>query len=268
MLHVALRAAARRRILVVDGEDVVPEVHAVLDKMAAFADRVRTGAWTGATGKRIATVVNIGIGGSDLGPAMAYEALKRFQRPALTVPLRVQRRRQRLLGGDPRTSTRPRRCSSSRRRPSPPWRRSPTPVRRATGWSDALGRSRGAAPLRGRLDQRRRGRRVRHRHRQHVRVLGLGGRALLVRLGHRPVAHDRRRARRLPRDAGRVPRHRRALPHHAVRAQPAGDHGPARGLVPRFLRRPEPAVLPYNHYLCALPGLPPTARHGVATASR
>jgi glucose-6-phosphate isomerase len=84
VLHVALRMP-RDVHLVVDGEDVVAEVHAVLDKMAAFADQVRTGAWRGATGKPIAAVVNIGIGGSDLGPAMAYEALKDFSERALTV---------------------------------------------------------------------------------------------------------------------------------------------------------------------------------------
>jgi glucose-6-phosphate isomerase len=77
VLHVALRAPASESILV-DGQDVVPAVHAVLDKMAAFADRVRSGAWKGHTGKRIRTVVNIGIGGSDLGPVMAYEALKHY----------------------------------------------------------------------------------------------------------------------------------------------------------------------------------------------
>ncbi len=72
--HVALRMP-RDGEFVVDGENVVPEVHAVLDRMAAFADRVRSGEWVGHTGKRIRTVVNIGIGGSDLGPAMAYQAL-------------------------------------------------------------------------------------------------------------------------------------------------------------------------------------------------
>jgi len=77
VLHVALRAPRDERILV-DGKDVVPGVHAVLDKMALFADRVRGGEWTGYTGKRIRVVVNIGIGGSDLGPVMAYEALKYY----------------------------------------------------------------------------------------------------------------------------------------------------------------------------------------------
>ncbi len=77
VLHVALRAP-RGTTIRVDGQDVVPEVHAVLDAMAAFAIRVRSGEWKGHTGKRIRNVVNIGIGGSDLGPVMAYEALKHY----------------------------------------------------------------------------------------------------------------------------------------------------------------------------------------------
>jgi glucose-6-phosphate isomerase len=68
----------------VDGKNVVPEVHAVLDKMADFSNRVRTGQWKGHTGKPIRNVVNIGIGGSDLGPVMAYEALKHYSERALT----------------------------------------------------------------------------------------------------------------------------------------------------------------------------------------
>jgi glucose-6-phosphate isomerase len=77
VLHVALRAP-RGTSIAVDGVDVVPEVHAVLDRMSAFAERVRGGAWKGHTGKRIRNVVNIGIGGSDLGPVMAYEALRHY----------------------------------------------------------------------------------------------------------------------------------------------------------------------------------------------
>jgi glucose-6-phosphate isomerase len=83
VLHVALRAP-RGSSFVVDGENVVPEVHAVLDRMAEFADRIRGGAWKGHTGKRIRNVVNIGIGGSDLGPVMAYEALKHYSDRAMT----------------------------------------------------------------------------------------------------------------------------------------------------------------------------------------
>ncbi|MFJ8332219.1 glucose-6-phosphate isomerase [Streptomyces sp. NPDC094437] len=83
VLHTALRAP-RGAVVEVDGENVVPAVHAVLDRMAAFAGRVRSGAWTGHTGRRIRNVVNIGIGGSDLGPAMAYEALRAFTARELT----------------------------------------------------------------------------------------------------------------------------------------------------------------------------------------
>jgi glucose-6-phosphate isomerase len=79
VLHVALRAPRSESILV-DGEDVVPGVHQVLDKMAAFAEQIRSGAWLGYTGKPIRNIVNIGIGGSDLGPVMAYEALRHYSR--------------------------------------------------------------------------------------------------------------------------------------------------------------------------------------------
>ncbi|GGW48067.1 glucose-6-phosphate isomerase [Streptomyces galilaeus] len=83
VLHTALRAP-RGAVIEVDGENVVPAVHAVLDRMAGFAGRVRSGEWTGHTGRRIRNVVNIGIGGSDLGPAMAYEALRAFTDRSLT----------------------------------------------------------------------------------------------------------------------------------------------------------------------------------------
>jgi len=83
VLHVALRMP-RDRSLVVDGRDVVAEVHEVLDRMAAFADRIRSGEWKGHTGRSIKNVVNIGIGGSDLGPVMAYRALRHYSRRDLT----------------------------------------------------------------------------------------------------------------------------------------------------------------------------------------
>jgi len=83
VLHVALRAP-RNESIIVDGENVVPEVHAVLDRMADFSNRVRSGEWKGHTGKRIRNVINVGIGGSDLGPVMAYEALKHFSDRAMT----------------------------------------------------------------------------------------------------------------------------------------------------------------------------------------
>jgi glucose-6-phosphate isomerase len=83
VLHVALRAP-RDASIVVDGRNVVPDVHAVLDRMAAFANRVRSGEWKGHTGQRIRNVINIGIGGSDLGPVMAYEALRHYSERSMT----------------------------------------------------------------------------------------------------------------------------------------------------------------------------------------
>lgn len=84
VLHVALRAP-RDAVILVDGVNVVPDVHAVLDRMATFAEQVRSGAWIGFTGKPIRTIVNIGIGGSDLGPVMAYEALRHYSDRNLTL---------------------------------------------------------------------------------------------------------------------------------------------------------------------------------------
>src|ERR1035438_4647689 len=83
VLHVALRAPKGASIMV-DGKNVVPDVHAMLDKMADFCNRVRSGVWKGHTGKRIRNVVNIGIGGSDLGPVMAYEALRDYSDRGMT----------------------------------------------------------------------------------------------------------------------------------------------------------------------------------------
>ncbi len=83
VLHVALRAPRGEKFLV-DGEDVMPQVHVVLDKMSDFSERIRSGAWQGHTGRRIRNVINIGIGGSDLGPVMAYEALKHYSDRSLT----------------------------------------------------------------------------------------------------------------------------------------------------------------------------------------
>jgi len=83
VLHVALRAP-KDEVIKTDGKDVVPEVHAVLDKMSAFSDRVRIGEWKGHTGKRIRNVINVGIGGSDLGPVMAYEALRHYSQRDMT----------------------------------------------------------------------------------------------------------------------------------------------------------------------------------------
>ena len=86
LLELAEESGLRERIatIVVDGKNVVPDVHAVLDKMSNFSNRVRSGSWTGHTGKRIRNVINVGIGGSDLGPVMAYEALKHYSERSMT----------------------------------------------------------------------------------------------------------------------------------------------------------------------------------------
>ena len=205
VLHVALRAP-EGAVIMVDGKNVVPDVHAVLKKMAAFADRVRNGSWTGHTGKRIRAVVNIGIGGSDLGPVMAYEALRDYSQrdiafrfvsnvdgtdfveathdldPAETLFIissktfttletmtNAHSARDWLLGG--------------------PWRRC---------------EGRGQA-LRGGFDQCREGFGIRHRYRQHVRVLGLGWRALFDGFGDRPFDHDRYRPGQFQSHARRLP---------------------------------------------------------------
>ena len=122
VLHVALRAP-RGASIVVDGQNVVPQVHAVLDRMADFCNRVRSGAWKGHTGKRIRNIVNIGIGGSDLGPVMAYEALKHYSERASDIPLRLECR-WRPTSPKPSAISMPRkRCSSFHPKPSRRWRR-------------------------------------------------------------------------------------------------------------------------------------------------
>ena len=191
VLHIALRAAQDEQIFL-DGKDVVPDVHAVLARMATFAADVRSGGWKGHTGKRIRNVINIGIGGSDLGPVMAYEALKYYSQRDLTF-----RFVSNVDGTDfveaTRDSTRPKpvhrffqdvhHAGDDDQRPQ-----------RARVGAGGSGRrqSRGAA-LRGGLHQRRGSAGVRHRHRQHVRLLGLGRRTLFDGLRNRAFDHDRHR---------------------------------------------------------------------------
>ena len=186
-------ATGRNRPIVVDGKDVMPEVNAVLAKMREFTDRLRSGAWKGHTGKTITDVVNIGIGGSDLGPVMVTEALQPYWQAGPARALRRQHRRHahrrdRASTLDPESDALHRRVARrSRRR-----RRSRTRSPRGRGCSRS---SRSATrPSRSTSSRCRRTtkevRRVRHRHREHVRVLGLGRRPLLAVERDRPV--DRR----------------------------------------------------------------------------
>ena len=117
VLHVALRMP-RSASLIVDGVDVVKQVHDVLDRMSAFSERIRSGEWKGHTGKPIRNVVNIGIGGSDLGPVMAYEALRHYSDRDRTFRF-VSNVDSTDIVEATRDLIRPRRCSSSPPRRSP-----------------------------------------------------------------------------------------------------------------------------------------------------
>ena len=209
----------------------------------AFAERVRTGEWTGHTGKPIRNVVNIGIGGSDLGPVMAYEALRALRRPRPDLPLRLQRRRHRLRRGHARP--RSRRDAVHRLLEDLHHARDADqrPQRRATGLLAALGDEAAIAQaLRRRLDQRRGGARSSASTPRTCSASGTGsagatrcdsaiGLSLMLAIGPE-------RFREL---LGRLPRDGRALPHHAVRAQPAGAHGPRWASGTRTSSAPRPS---------------------------
>ena len=237
VLHVALRAPKGASI-VVDGENVVPQVHAVLDKMADFSNRVRSGAWKGHTGKRIRNVINIGIGGSDLGPVMAYEALEHYSDRAMTF-----RFVSNVDGTDFVEATRdldPAETLFIVSSKTFTTLETMTNAQSARDWSLKGSRrrcqGRGQAFRRG-LDERGEGLGVRHRHRQHVRLLGLGWRTLLDGLGDWSLDDARHRAGQLSRDARWLPPDGRALPHGALREESAGADGAAVALVQRLLRR-------------------------------
>ena len=248
VLHVALRAPRGRRILV-DGHDVVPGVHAVLDRMADFSTRVRTGAWTGFTGRPIRNVVNIGIGGSDLGPVMAYEpsattapgGSRCASSPTWTGPTRrghpdldPAETRRRLF--QDLTTQRPGQCHAAR------------------AWSlRELGDERAVARNSWRCPPTRRRSRSSASTPQHVRVLGLGG---------RPLSYDSAIGLSLMIAIG--PEHFRAMlgGFHEMdehfRTAPFDRNMPVLlGLLGiwyvNFFGAESHAVLPYSHYLARLP---------------
>jgi len=180
VLHVALRMP-RERSLIVDGTDVVAEVHATLDRMAAFASKVRAREWLGHTGKPVTAIVNIGIGGSDLGPVMADRALRHYADRGLVDALRLPTSTgtdfaEKTVDLDPETTLF---VVASKTFTT---LETMTNAHTARDWSLAgLGgdEGRGRQALRRALDERRGGLEVRHRHGQHVRLLGLGRRPLL-----------------------------------------------------------------------------------------
>jgi len=199
VLHVALRAPPGERMLL-DGADVVPEVQAVLARMTAFCDDVRSGGWRGHSGRPIRNVINIGIGGSDLGPVMAYEALRHYSRRDMTF-----RFVSNVDGTDFAEATRdldPEEtlfivCSKTFTTLE-----TLTNAHTAREW---VLRKLGDERAIRRVDQRRGGREVWHRPAEHVRVLGLGRRALLHGLGGGAVHHARHRSAGLSRHARRLP---------------------------------------------------------------
>ena len=247
--------APGRQPLVVDGVDVVAEVHEVLDRMAAFADRIRSGEWKGHTGKPIRNVVNVGIGGSDLGPVMAYEALRHYSRRDMTFRFvsnvdstdfveatrdldrgrdavhhlvedvrhagdADQRALGPRLGRRRRWATRPRWPSTSSPCPPTPsgWRSSASTPRTCSSFWDWVG---------GRYSM--------------DSAIGL---STMIAIG----------PERLRRDARRLPRDGRALPHRAAGAEPARAHGPARASGTATSSAPQTVgVMPYEQYLKRFP---------------
>ena len=238
VLHVALRAP-RGTSIIVDGENVVPQVHAVLDKMAKFADRIRSGDWKGHSGKPIRNVINIGIGGSDLGPVMAYEALRHYSRRDMTF-----RFVSNVDGTDFVEATRDLDAAetlfiiSSKTFTT---LETMTNAHSARAWALAsLERRRGGGQaFRRRFDQRGGGGEIRHRHGQYVRILGLGRRAVFDGLGDRAFDDAGDRPGQFPRDARWLSSDGRAFSHRAAGAQSARAAGAADGLVRRFLRCPD-----------------------------
>ncbi len=205
VLHVALRAP-RGASIVVDGQNVVPEVHAVLDKMADFSNRVRSGEWNGFTGRPIRNVINVGIGGSDLGPVMAYEALKHYSDRSRTFRFisNVDGTDfvEAVQGIDPAETLF---IISSKTFTT---LETMTNAHSARAWLlEDLGGDEKVdrqAFCRG-VDERSRGVQVRHRYREHVRFLGLGWRALFDGFSHRSLDHAGHRAGEFSGHAGRLP---------------------------------------------------------------
>ena len=199
---------------------------------------------------------------------MAYEALRHFSQARDDLPLRLQRGRHRLR----REDARPRPGGDAVHHLLEDLHDAgdddQRPHRARVGAGQARRRRGDREALRRRLHQRRGGVEVRDRHRQHVRLLGVGGRPLLDGLGDRALDHARDRPRGVRRDAGRLPRGRRALQGDAAGAEPAGADGDARRLVRRLLRRPDGRGLPLRPVPAPLPRLPAAADDGVERQAR
>ena len=252
VLHVALRMPATEH-LIVDGTDVVAQVHEVLGRMADFANRVRSGEWKGYTGKPIRNVINVGIGGSDLGPVMAYEALRHYATRDITF-----RFVSNVDSTDFVEATRDLDPEQTLFIISSKTFGTLETLTNATSARDwivgALGsRGGGGQALRGGVHQRGTSREVRHRHGQHVRFWDwVGGRySMDSAIGlSTMVAIGPERFGEMLAGFHEMDEHFRTAP---LRAEPARADGPARGLVPGLLRRPDVGVMPYEQYLKRFP---------------
>ena len=253
----------------VDGKDVVPEVHAVLDAMADFSNRVRSGAWKGHTGKRIRNVINIGIGGSDLGPVMAYEALRHYSDRALTF-----RFVSNVDGTDLVEATRdldPAETLFIASSKTFTTLETMTNAESARQWLLAGLGGDAKAVAKHFVAVSTNAAKVSEFGIDTANMFGfwdwVGGRySMDSAIGLSTMLADR--PRELPRDAGRLPPDGRALPHGAVRAQPAGAPGAADGLVHGFLRRGDGGGPALRAVPEALSGLPAAADDGEQRQAR
>ena len=270
VLHVALRMP-RHRSLVVDGVDVVKEVHETLDRMGAFAERVRSGEWVGHTGKPIRNVVNVGIGGSDLGPVMAYEALKHYANREMTF-----RFVSNVDGTDFAEKTRdldPEQTLFVISSKTFTTLETMTNAVSAREWSVRLAGLGGdeAAVAKHFVAVSTNADEVAKFGIDTENMFGfwdwVGGRYSMdsaIGLSTMLAIGPARFAEML----SRLPRDGRALPRDPRRRQPADDHGPALGLVLRLLRRPDQRRLPLRPVPAPFPGLPAAADDGVQRQAR
>ncbi len=267
VLHIALRNRSNRPILV-DGEDVMPLVNGVLARMEAFVARVRSGEWRGHTGRRITDVVNIGIGGSNLGPKMVCAALAPYQTEGLRVHFVSNVDGTHLVETVQTPGCRDHALHRRLQDLHHPGDHDQRHQRARLAVGGARGSGGGGPAFRRRVHQCRAGRRLRHRHRQHVRFLGLGRRALFAVVGHRTADRAGGWIRAFRRAAGGRPCHGRALPHRRSQGEHAGAAGSDRGLVRQLRRRPHPCGAALRS-VAALPRrLSATGRHGEQRQAR
>ena len=253
----------------VDGHNVVPDVHAVLGRITTFADRVRSGAWRGATGETMQTVVNIGIGGSDLGPAMAFLATESFGDHNLRCRYVSNVDGADITGNladlDPATTLF---IVSSKTFTTI---ETLTNAHQARRWlTAALGDAAVGKHFVAVSTNAERGRRVRHRHGEHVRVLGLGRRPLLGGLGDRAVVGDCRSVRRAFGSSSTASARSTSTSVDApLHAERAGDPGDARASgIPTCSARETQGRAAVRPRAASLPRVPAAARHGVERQAR